>query len=1687
MKSSYRISLWCLGLLSSILIANAQTSNVTFKSTITSSDANAIPSVYVKIYSTDSEQAVDSLFSDDQGKINKVIPFYYQSGSAIKTPTSEKKIIIREISPNIISQPHLNYELDYLYAENAQLHFVNVEGKSFPNHSELASGMYIYYLSFEDGSRSEYKKLLVAEKQIVSVRLNNLYGVSSLSHHSLKSMSDDYEVFYVEFIKDGYVTKRDTIEINNSLIEKNYSLSDAPIPTAEFLISGSLLVGEAVLFDATASVGANSEELIYSWDFGDGKKGQSVGIPHLFDIPGEYTVTLTVAGDYGAKHSSTQTITIAYGTTAENENGSILGIVNDEAMFALSDVTVSLIEGSASGNTNTDGQIELTDLPVGIPVHFALSKSGYVNQVVELTIPNDTVQALFYVTLKAKGTVTTISNVEFGGEIEGDEGTLVNLPVAGLKKQDGSPVTGDITVSITPVDVANEPQSFPGTFNAYRQDGEDGVLLSYGVSDFTFKQGTEKLQLAEGKTATIVIPIYTSGAIIGDEIALWSVNETNGSWVQEGSGIVIASDASPTGLALEATVGHFSWWNCDDFADDEEKKGRCYKWICDDYGYCTKAEVPCWVDGKRNPGTEQNSIPSPSKLNAAEDIPPVFEVRDYIPSWGKTLIFPANRDTYIRASHRDEEGEYYRGEFIVLADSELDSFEIELSMLELEDTLNLPLNTIVQNYFYKRVTFTADIPSPKLYYLFYRTTGQPPFNNGIYEISDSSGILSTGDINDYRKFVYPQFETLKITIDGETLSDEGYYQLGLFEPDVIPLSLNDSIGAVLTPDDYLKHYGIRATNNTVATIKYYEQDDADGGGLLRFISPIGEELQREGMYLTPKSFTTPIRKDSTYILEIDAYTESTYGYIVTTKEEEHFDIAYGDTVDASLANIGEIDMYKFCGEQGDIISLLVSHPYGLNQAKYELWDENGNTLGERQLRYGTTYLERQEIVIEIPKNGEYSILVYCEGSYTGDYQVILNQIECQPLTYNACNVFEPAGDVVKYFEVDIPENKNTCFSLISFGSSGYGYFDIHNNNGQRVNDDYHRSFYHAMYYSYVGSEPQGKYFLKVTNNNASSISINIFESTPLNYNDKGLAQIQNSFDIEGEVNVYQTNVKPGDGIHAIMNTVEGQTSPGEADIYFYPLNGGGDPVYLTEKKIHYYTLDSTILIESCGKAADEDTTWIVMATGGSTGHYNLSLHKVEESSDIIVDDDFMEYPGATTSSIVAAGYAIEDNGTILIANGDYFAYSPMLIERDSVELHGQDKDNIMIASVWNYSNTTCLALDFRSTGGHLHDLTFSNGDRAYSSVAVYGDDIIIEDIDVEQYDENIQLDGQLKLNGNNLIVRNIYMEDSYHGIQIGGNNNLVENCTLQCEAQGIQATGSHFTIKNNTINLSSGTRAIYHTCGQGQGSNVIDSNLITVNYAYGGSEGIINAQENGRNTDNFTTYVRENIITTTSGYYAMMLTCGNAPSKIIAENNKYTSTYSTGGKAVWLYPGRTDGASSILVRNNTFDGLSSESSINISYPEYLSENEQYGVYNNSFRFAAGAEANASNGFIQTYSGSWTPFADTAAYYFINNIFEGNGVSHLVKCNSDLSFYSDYNVVYNFGGYVIGENGTLIGTTNDQSGDPLFIDDDLHINTGSSAINNGASPTLYPLIPTVDKDGTGRPLGGAYDIGAYERE
>jgi PKD repeat protein len=88
-------------------------------------------------------------------------------------------------------------------------------------------------------------------------------------------------------------------------------------PTAAFTVEPqtpdqTLVVGEPIIFNATASEDPDGKIVTYVWDFGDetGSKEEAPTITHSYTTAGDYEVVLKVVDDHGIGSSNTTTLTV---------------------------------------------------------------------------------------------------------------------------------------------------------------------------------------------------------------------------------------------------------------------------------------------------------------------------------------------------------------------------------------------------------------------------------------------------------------------------------------------------------------------------------------------------------------------------------------------------------------------------------------------------------------------------------------------------------------------------------------------------------------------------------------------------------------------------------------------------------------------------------------------------------------------------------------------------------------------------------------------------------------------------------------------------------------------------------------------------------------------------------------------------------------------------------------------------------------------------------------------------------------------------------------------------------------------------------------------------------------------------------------------------------------------------------
>ena len=279
-----------------------------------------------------------------------------------------------------------------------------------------------------------------------------------------------------------------------------------------------------------------------------------------------FQVTLS---DHGGRLVSSDHVNV----TVLAPRSTISGRISSVDGSALANASINVLSGGASVatlSTGPDGHFS-TQLIADISVVLQLSDTGFADQVVPAHSPNANGNVFLDIKMIPRGQAQSF-NVDAGATLNGDDGASVSVAPGSFVDAAGNVVTGNVDVTITPVDIANPATlaAFPGEFSGVLEgDSTDTPFVSLGTVEFEFSQNGQPLQLGVGQTASVIIPIYESTyqdgtpIYVGDAIPLWSLDQGTGIWTQEGNGTVINSPDSPTGLAMQATVSHFSWWNCD--------------------------------------------------------------------------------------------------------------------------------------------------------------------------------------------------------------------------------------------------------------------------------------------------------------------------------------------------------------------------------------------------------------------------------------------------------------------------------------------------------------------------------------------------------------------------------------------------------------------------------------------------------------------------------------------------------------------------------------------------------------------------------------------------------------------------------------------------------------------------------------------------------------------------------------------------------------------------------------------------------------------------------------------------------------------------------------------------------------------------------------------------------------------
>lgn len=235
----------------------------------------------------------------------------------------------------------------------------------------------------------------------------------------------------------------------------------------------------------------------------------------------------------------------------------VSGFVTDETNAAVQGATVQF--GTSTTTTDKYGYFEFSNVQVvKNAAVVTVLKSGYFKGI-KTYIATENKTAFFRIKLLPK---TTQGNFDAatGGIVTLTNGLLVSFPAAAVKLAAGGSYTGQVSVAAQWINpTANDlVNTMPGDLRGLDSLGFLRILTTYGMAaiELTGSAG-ELLQVDDGKKATLTFPIPASLAGSAPaSIPLWSFNENNGLWEQEGN-------ALKSGSSYVGEVSHFSFWNCD--------------------------------------------------------------------------------------------------------------------------------------------------------------------------------------------------------------------------------------------------------------------------------------------------------------------------------------------------------------------------------------------------------------------------------------------------------------------------------------------------------------------------------------------------------------------------------------------------------------------------------------------------------------------------------------------------------------------------------------------------------------------------------------------------------------------------------------------------------------------------------------------------------------------------------------------------------------------------------------------------------------------------------------------------------------------------------------------------------------------------------------------------------------------
>ncbi len=244
--------------------------------------------------------------------------------------------------------------------------------------------------------------------------------------------------------------------------------------------------------------------------------------------------------------------------SAPPTNGTIAGrVIASDGSGGVPNATIEV--GTAQATSGADGSYSLS-VPASDRAVVRVGANGFAEniRIARVSSGQSTALTVRLVKVGVTGNVPIAS----GGTIDGPSSAQIVLPANGLVPSTGGSPSANVSVSLTPINVATTTSDMPGDFTA-SSNGGIAQIESFGAMLVDVRDSSNvRYSLAPGNTAAIRIPVSTRtpSANRPPTIPLLYFDNSTGRWVQEGQATLVTNGSNPY---YEGSVSRLSYWNAD--------------------------------------------------------------------------------------------------------------------------------------------------------------------------------------------------------------------------------------------------------------------------------------------------------------------------------------------------------------------------------------------------------------------------------------------------------------------------------------------------------------------------------------------------------------------------------------------------------------------------------------------------------------------------------------------------------------------------------------------------------------------------------------------------------------------------------------------------------------------------------------------------------------------------------------------------------------------------------------------------------------------------------------------------------------------------------------------------------------------------------------------------------------------